>query len=180
MAVILCLCLRLIVHVLAILGLIKLNPAAKTWDGPMELRCANDSSGNLSGWGPSEYMFPVYYYRALPYDPPRPWQDFDGKWYLAVSTDGCNSTTRSKPCKAGGRLDLWTSPRLRGAGASWRQIGPMVTTNANPLDNTGYNEFVTTDFFGAVPGKCCHIEMTENDWSHRMPANALSRIWCSR
>ena len=250
----------------------------------MELRCANDTSGNLSGWGPSEYLFPVYYYRALPYDPPRPWKDWNGKWYLAISTDGCNATSppvpasprlgskellnlsgtwlnhdsvrgvstvvlaegaaagllppgsahhslsaqsmqprqahwttaigvvdgamthgylafdnrssnnrtfsvsadkntiflstrpgvdppsfsqnftrdgppppppgsRSKPCKAGGRLDLWTSPRLRGADASWQQIGPMLTANANPLDNTGYNEFVTTDYFGSVPGK---------------------------
>jgi hypothetical protein len=57
------------------------------------------------------------------YDPVRPWKDLDGKWYYALSTDGCNSTTKQMPCLAGGRLDLFTAERFDGP---WTQISPMV------------------------------------------------------
>ena len=86
-------------------GLTGLNPEAKPWDAPLELRCAKNS--NLTEWGAPEYIFPVYYYRALPYDPARPWKDTDGKWYATISTDGCNATTKKVPCGAGGQLDMW-------------------------------------------------------------------------
>ena len=94
---------------------------------PLELRCANNSE--LTSFGEEVWMFPVYYYRALPYDPVRPWRDRDGMWYAAISTDGCNATTKRVPCAAGGRLDLWTSPKLHGPGADWKHVRPMITTN---------------------------------------------------
>ena len=133
-------------------GTTSLNPAAKQWDVPMEIRCA--ANDNLTRWGAPEYLFPIYYYRHLPYDPPRPWHDKDGKWYLAWSSDGCNETTRALPCAAGGRLELLSAPSLRGP---WTQLPPMFTTNttcsagqcqAGALDG----EFVTTGFIGGLPG----------------------------
>jgi hypothetical protein len=33
----------------------------------MELRCATDE--NLTRWGAPEYIYPIYYWRGLPYDP---------------------------------------------------------------------------------------------------------------
>lgn len=65
---------------------------AQAWDVPLEVRCAENE--NLTSWGPSQWIYDVYFYRALPYDPVRPWKDEDGQWYSALSTDGCNSTTR--------------------------------------------------------------------------------------
>ena len=59
-------------------GLTGLNPRAQPWDAPLELRCAKNA--NLTEWGEPEYIFPVYYFRGLPYDPTRPWKDKDGKW----------------------------------------------------------------------------------------------------
>ena len=50
-------------------GLTGLNPHAQPWDAPLELRCAEND--NLTEWSAPEYIFPVYYYRALPYDPVR-------------------------------------------------------------------------------------------------------------
>ena len=77
-----------------------------------------------------------------------------------MSTDGCNAT-KAKPCAAGGRLDLFTSPALRGADADWTQLlvddGGMFTTNMtvsggvrSPGAITG--EFVTSGYFGGIPG----------------------------
>ena len=60
-------------------GTTGLNPAAHSWDVPMELRCAADSK--LTNWSLPIWIYPVYYYRPLPYDPVRPWVDSDGKWY---------------------------------------------------------------------------------------------------
>ena len=62
----------------SITGLTGLNPKANKWDAPLEIRCAKNA--NLTEWGEPEYLFPVYYYRGLPYDPTRPWKDNDGKW----------------------------------------------------------------------------------------------------
>eukprot|EP01052_Picozoa_sp_SAG31_P015328 SAG31_NODE_982_length_10556_cov_18.203883_8_plen_586_part_00 len=131
-------------------GLKGLNPHAQPWDAPLELRCTNDSE--LTSFEEEEWMFPVYYYRALPYDPVRPWRDHDKMWYAAISTDGCNATTRQVPCAAGGRLDLWTSPKLQGHGADWRHVRPMITTNKTPLDSSATAEFVTSNFIGTLEG----------------------------
>ena len=40
-------------------------------------RCATNEK--LTNWSAPIWMFPVYYYRPLPYDPVRPWKDADGK-----------------------------------------------------------------------------------------------------
>jgi len=140
-------------------GATGLNPQAHAWDVPLELRCATDGA-NMTQWGPSEFILPFYYFRGLPYDPTRPWKDSDGKWYVAMSTDGCNAS-KARPCPAGGRLDLFTSPALRGADADWTQLladeGGMFTTNMtvsgavrSPGAITG--EFVTSGYFGGLPG----------------------------
>eukprot|EP00662_Eupelagonemidae_sp_cell21_P055639 gene55639-17919_t len=74
-----------------------------------------------------------------------------------MSTDGCNTTTRKTPCAAGGRLDLYASPALRGAKAAWRYVGPMFTTNTTASGDKKSpgaitREFVTSGYFGGVPG----------------------------
>ena len=62
----------------------------KPWDVPLELRCAlNDK---LTQWSGPIWLYDVFYYRFLPYDPVRPWVDTDGLWYSTISTDGCNAT----------------------------------------------------------------------------------------
>ena len=131
-------------------GTTGLNPRASNWDVPLEVRCSSD----LTAWSRPEYLFPVFYYRALPYDPVRPWKDFDNKWYVALSTDGCNSTTRSVPCAAGGQLDLWTSEYFDGP---WEKLEtPMLTTNQTMLGDVPMQtitaEFVTSGYFGALQG----------------------------
>ena len=40
----------------------------------MELRCAENPG--MTEWSDPIWMYPVYYYRALPYDPVRPWKVF--------------------------------------------------------------------------------------------------------
>eukprot|EP00729_Bicosta_minor_P016635 gene16635-32831_t len=154
----------------SITGLTGLNPAAHVWDAPLELRCAKDA--NLTDWGESEFIFPVYFYRPLPYDPVRPWKDHDGKWYATIATDGCNSTRYRPatsppappppplvPCSAGGQLDLWTSDALRGPKANWRHVDthPMFTSNRTALTGHGTTaiegrELVTPGYIGSIPG----------------------------
>ena len=132
-------------------GTTELNPAAHKWDVPLELRCATDA--NLTAWGPSEYLYPVYFYRSLPYDPIRPWRDLDGKWYSVISTDACNATTKSLPCAAGGQLDMWTSDALHGPDANWRHLGALFTTSLDVLPSAHLRkEFTTSNFFGGIPG----------------------------
>jgi len=136
-------------------GTTALNPAAHPWDVPLEIRCAQNSE--LTEWGRPEYLYPIYYYRSLPYDPVRPWQDYDGQWYSAWSSDGCNSTTKTKPCSAGGQLELLVSSTLHGPLAEWQQLEPMFTTNTTKSGALVYpgainGEFVTSDFFGALSG----------------------------
>jgi hypothetical protein len=101
-------------------------------------------------------LYPVYNYRALPYDPVRPWKDLDGKWYSAWSSDGCNATTKKVPCAAGGQLELYTSPKLHGEGANWVQLEPMFTTNTSCsgiyCTPSIFTEFVTSGYFGGLPG----------------------------
>ena len=68
------------------------------------------------------YLFNVSFWRAIPYDPARPWKEGDGMWYQLLSMDACNATwhvpsSLMRACEGGGQLDLWRSPKLRGAGA---------------------------------------------------------------
>ena len=122
------------------------------WDVPLELRCALDD--NLTAWTTHpDYLFNVSFYRALPYDPARPWQEADGQWYQLLSMDGCNATTRKLPCASGGQLQLWVSPALHGPEATWKPLGPVFTSNATVLsDGHLAKEFVTIDFIGRLDG----------------------------
>ena len=116
-------------------GVVGLNPEAKIWDVPMELRCATDA--NMTTWGEPIWIHDVYYNRWLPYDPPRPWKDTDGKWYSSISTDGCNGTNqwgptpaanlRKLPCKPGGQLELLVSDGDI-TSKNWKQLPPLFTT----------------------------------------------------
>ena len=128
------------------------------WDVPLELRCATDNV-NLSSWSTDpDYLFNVSWWRAIPYDPARPWREADGNWYQLLSMDGCNTTTRKLPCEAGGQLVMWKSPVLRGPGANWQRVGPVFTSNGTVLSPGGgvrghlTKEFVTIDFIGHLPG----------------------------
>jgi len=122
------------------------------WDVPLELRCATNDS--LTTWSTDpEYLFNVSWWRAIPYDPARPWQDTDGQWYVMLSMDGCNTTTKKLPCHEGGQLMMFTSPKLRGPTAEWSKLGPVFTSNATVLkDGFLSKEFVTIDFIGTLPG----------------------------
>lgn len=122
----------------------------EAWDVPLELRCATDDT--LTTFGEPIYLFDVFYYRGLPYDPVRPWIDNDGNWYATIATDGCNSTTKRLPCAAGGQLDLYSSPLLHGPGSNWTHIGPMFTSNITMLDQSEHAEFVTPEYLGNIPG----------------------------
>ena len=132
-------------------GTTELNPAAHSWDVPMEVRCATNAE--LTEWGEPQWLNAIYYYRALPYDPVRPWKDTDGKWYYGLSTDGCNATTEKVPCAAGGRLDLFTADKFDGP---WTQLAPLFTTNTTISGKQATasisGEFVTSGYFGALPG----------------------------
>ena len=133
-------------------GATGLNPKAQKWDVPMEVRCSTNA--NLTAWGPPQWLYPVYFYRGLPYDPVRPWKDTDGKWYSALSTDGCNATTRKTPCAAGGRLDLFVADKFDGP---WTQLPAMFTTNTTMSGGAAAvgaitREFVTSGYFGGLPG----------------------------
>ena len=124
-----------------------------SWDVPLELRCALDD--NLTTWNDAspEYLFNVSWYRGLPYDPARPWKEADGNWYVMLSMDGCNETTRRLPCASGGQLGMWKSPALRGPKAAWARVGPVFTTNATALKGGHLtHEFVTIDYIGHLPG----------------------------
>ena len=141
-------------------GTTGLNPAAHTWDVPMEIRCATDE--NLTTWGAPEFIYPLYFWRHLPYDPVRPWKEIgpggDGKWYSSWSSDGCNATggdgSQELPCKPGGQLELLSAPTLRGP---WTQLPPMFMTNATcsagECTHGAINsEFVTSNYFGGLAG----------------------------
>jgi hypothetical protein len=79
---------------------------------PLALRCATNAAA--TEWGGYEPMFPVVYYRGLPYDPFRPFRDHNGLWYAGIAGDACNGTTDAVPCAAGGAISIWSSPALRG------------------------------------------------------------------
>lgn len=118
-------------------GVTGLNPNAQSWDVPMELRCAKNS--NLTAWGDPTFIYPAYYYRGLPYDPPRPWKDADGRWYSSFSSDGCNGTNqwgatpvanlKKVPCAMGGQLELLVSDGDV-TSKKWKQVSrhpPKIT-----------------------------------------------------
>ena len=108
------------------------------WDVPLELRCAMDDT--LTEWSSEpEYLFNVSWYRPIPYDPARPWREADGNWYVMLSMDGCNSTTRRIPCAAGGELHMWRSPALSGPTARWEPLGAVFTTNATVTGETRHS-----------------------------------------
>ena len=131
------------------------------WDVPLELRCA--SNDELTEWGPSIWLYDVFFWRALAYDPIRPWKDLDGYWYSGVSLDACNRTCFSHPqgcgC-AGGEVPLWRSPALHGPRANWTRVStPLIQTNRSyPCDRIGRcrglisREFITSNYFGQVAG----------------------------
>lgn len=132
------------------------------WDVPLELRCAMDQSGNLSSFSsdPSSpfysYLFNVSFWRAIPYDPARPWYEKStGLWYQLLSMDACNNTggnVGGKTCIKGGQLNMWSSPALRGDLANWKLIGDVWTDNKTVLrDGFLSHEFVTIDFLGNMP-----------------------------
>ena len=61
------------------------------------------------------------------------------------------------PCAAGGQLELLTSPALHGSNATWTQLAPMFTTNMtcsgkDCLRGAITAEFVTSGYFGGIPG----------------------------
>ena len=60
----------------------------------------------------ARYLYDVFFYRALPYDPVRPWKGTDGQWYSTIAVDACN-TTKHHGCAAGSRNELWRSPASR-------------------------------------------------------------------
>jgi hypothetical protein len=53
------------------------------WDVPLELRCATNAA--LTEWTGPIWLYNVSFYRALPYDPVRPWVDADGKVHYTHS-----------------------------------------------------------------------------------------------
>ena len=117
----------------------------------MEVRCATNSE--LTEWGDPEFLFNVSYYRAIPYDPSRPWKDADGMWYMGLSADHCNVTTKRLPCESGGEVLLYRSPKLRGSSAEWTKVGPMYTTPKTVLRHSHLSaEFVTIEYIGNLTG----------------------------
>ena len=127
------------------------------WDVPWR-------SGVLSTFGQSilvferpDYLFNVSFWRAIPYDPARPWREKStGKWSQLLSMDACNETdhrnVKGKICPGGGRLVMWESPALRGDEADWKMVGDVWTDNTTVLsDGFLSHEFVTIDFLGSMP-----------------------------
>ncbi|GMI62737.1 hypothetical protein ScalyP_jg11185 [Parmales sp. scaly parma] len=159
-------------------GITDHNPDAQDWDVPLEIRCATNA--DLTTWSEPKYIFDQYYYRGLPYDPARPWKDTDDKWYMAMSVDGCNSTTKAVPCAAGGQLDLWTADNFEGP---WRQLDtPLFTTNK---PKKGYDDAIPSftsknenemeqGLFGvdvacSEDGRCARIFANCTNWVGEQP-----------
>ena len=120
------------------------------WDVPLELRCALDD--NLTAWNDAapDYLFNVTFYRPVPYDPARPWREADGHYYVLLSFDHCNVTTKKLPCDSGGgMLVAWRSPALRGPKADWQYVGPVFSSNHRSRAPSGQG-FVTIDYLGGL------------------------------
>ena len=123
------------------------------WDVPLELRCAVDDDLNAFNDSAPEYLFNVSFWRAVPYDPARPWREpDDGHWYVLLSFDACNATAHPHGCAAGGMLGMWRSPALRGSAANWVHVGDVFISNVTVLqDGHLTKEFVTIDYIGKLP-----------------------------
>ena len=123
------------------------------WDVPLELRCAVDDDLNAFNDSAPEYLFNVSFWRAVPYDPARPWREpDDGHWYVLLSFDACNATAHPHGCAAGGMLGMWRSPALRGSAANWVHVGDVFSSNVTVLqDGHLTKEFVTIDYIGKLP-----------------------------
>lgn len=136
----------------------KRGIGSNPWNVPLEVRCTEGTEpGGNTSWGAPEYLFDVFFNRALPYDPVRPWVDEDGRWYTAISMDGCNGTARGDCASKGGRMVLWSATVPRGPAADWALVGMLFESNKTVLTPKGEGsvldvEFVTSNFFGAVPG----------------------------
>ena len=118
-----------------------------------KMRCSLNGE-TMTNWTNPIWMYPVYYYRALPYDPVRPWKDYDGLYYSAFSTDACNATTKKVPCAGGGQLEILVSDSLYG---SWKQLEPMFSSNTTKSGKkfevgSIVKEFVTSGYFGNLEG----------------------------
>lgn len=137
------------------------------WNTPLGVVCAKNAA--LTEWGEPEILFPVNFWKGLPYDPIAPWRDEDGRWYATIALDACNATghaagSKGRPvgkpfpdggfCARGGELDLWTSPVMHGPKAHWTHITqPMFVSNVDVLPQARHtDEFVTPNFFGGIPG----------------------------
>ena len=123
---------------------------------PLELRCADDRT--FANWSDPQFIDAINpnFNRHEPYDPVRPWVDADGQWYVALSLDACNLPSGGT-CAAGGQLQMWTSPSLRGPKSDWRRIGPLFTANmtksgAHALPGAIRDVFVTSDYIGGLRG----------------------------
>ena len=80
-------------------------------------------------------------------------RDDDGKVYIAVATDGCNSTTRSNPCVNGSAMYLWRAPSLLSPPELWEALGSMFTTKDDALvKGTSRAEMVTPSYTGNLQG----------------------------
>ncbi len=92
------------------------------------------------------------FYRALPYDPVRPWKE-GGYWYHIPPCRQTGATTKKLPCSAGGQLDLYRSKQLR---FGWEHIGALFTTNTTINGSIASEnilaEFVTSNYIGGIPG----------------------------
>ena len=142
------------------------SSTSSTSSASLVLRCAVDDHNTTStqplAWSTPETMLNVTFWRFLPLDPFRPFQDTDGQWYVGVALDACNAThfgqnKTTTVCTTGGQIDLWTSPVLRGNHAKWRRTTtPMFTSNTTLFGKTRQphgepHEFVTVDFLGRLP-----------------------------
>jgi len=130
-------------------------PGGQKWDVPLELRCATNE--DLTSWSDPIYIFDVFYFRALPYDPVRPWRGGDNKWYATIATDNCNTTTKKVPCLSGSANQLYSSNKLHGDGANWEHVGLLFASNRTVLGHgpgggNRYREFVTPGYFGGLHG----------------------------
>ena len=119
-----------------------------------------------------ETRFPIVYWNSgeVPYDPPRPWRDDDGFWYLLISGDACNATNANKTglpgkaggprggwnrCPRGGSYPMWRSKT--GMQGPWTRLHDMFTTNttasAGVLSHSSLQqEFTTSDYLGGLEG----------------------------
>lgn len=139
-------------------------PGGHSWDVPLELRCANitGSSNNTMQFQPPEFLFDVYFAKNLAFDPVRPWRGQDGRYYAVIAGDACNDTRSTLgKCDLGSSALLWSSPALRGARASWRHEGSLLSTNRSVFQREDHGgkpatrrtvEFITPTYFGGLIG----------------------------